>query len=152
MPILPADFDHPQVRALLRLHLERAFAVTPPESRHALDLDGLRRPDITAWALWQGEEVQALGALRLLAPGHGEVKSMFTADSARRQGAASTMLGHIIAQARAAGCTLLSLETGAMDYFAPARALYARHGFVSCGPYAHYVADPNSRFMELALG
>ena len=151
MPILPADFDHPQVRALLRLHLERAFAVTPVCSRHALDLDGLRRPDITAWALWQADQVQALGALRLLAPGHGEVKSMFTADAARRQGAASTMLGHIIAEARAAGCTLLSLETGAMDYFAPARALYARHGFTSCGPYADYRPDPNSCFMQRAL-
>ena len=76
---------------------------------------------------------------------------MFTADSARRQGAASAMLGHIIAQARAAGCTLLSLETGATDYFAPARALYARHGFTPCGPYAHYRPDPNSCFLALKL-
>jgi putative acetyltransferase len=151
VPILSADFDHPAVRALLRLHLERAFAVTPVESRHALDMDGLRRPDITAWALWQEEQVQALGALRLLAPGHGEVKSMFTADAARRQGAASTMLGHIIAQARAAGCCLLSLETGATDYFAPARALYRRHGFSECGAYPPYQPDPNSCFMQRAL-
>ncbi len=151
MPILPADLDHPAVWALLRLHLERAFAVTPPESRHALNLDGLRAPDITAWALWQQGALQALGALRLLALGLGAVKSMFTADAARRQGAASAMLEHIIASARAADCQVLSLETGATDYFAPARALYRRHGFTECGPYPPYVADSNSCFMQMAL-
>jgi len=61
------------------------------------------------------------------------------------------MLAHIIAAARACGMSRLSLETGSWDYFRPARALYARHGFVECPPFGDYVLDPNSVFMSLEL-
>src|SRR5207248_3478742 len=92
-----------------------------------------------------------IGALKRLSPRHGEIKSMHTAAARRGKGAGSAMLEHIIASARACGMSRLSLETGSWDYFRPARALYARHGFRECPPFADYVPDPNSVFMTLDL-
>jgi putative acetyltransferase len=92
-----------------------------------------------------------IGALKRLSPDHGEVKSMHTARSARRRGAGSAMLRHIIAAARARGFSRLSLETGAWDYFGPAQAFYRSHGFEECPPFAGYAPDPNSVFMTLDL-
>ncbi len=92
-----------------------------------------------------------VGALKELQPDHGEVKSMHTAEAMRGRGAGSAMLGHIVATARARGYGRLSLETGVMDYFRPARALYRRHGFTGCAPFGDYAPDPNSVFMTLAL-
>jgi putative acetyltransferase len=96
--------------------------------------------------------VLGVGALKRLSPDHGEVKSMHTAEAARGRGVASALLGRIVESARAAGLTRLSLETGSWPYFAPARALYARHGFTECGPFGDYREDPNSVFMTLPLG
>lgn len=151
MNIIPGDFSDPRIIALLRLHLTRAQAVTPPESVHALGLAALQRPEISFWAAWDGEALLGVGALKQLTPCHGEVKSMHTAEAMRGRGVGSAMLRHIIAAAKARGCTRLSLETGAMDYFRSARALYRRHGFTECGPFGEYVLDPNSVFMTLTL-
>ena len=98
------------------------------------------------------DTVVAVGALRRLSADHGELKSMHTAQAARGRGVGSAMLRHIMAAARARGMSRLSLETGSWAYFAPARALYARHGFVECGPFGEYREDPNSVFMTLELG
>lgn len=122
-------------------------AISPPESVHALDLDGLRRPEITFWTAWSGNALLGCGALKELSPDHGEVKSMRTARAHRRGGVARAMLAHIVAEARRRGYERLSLETGSMAEFAPARALYERFGFGYCGPFAGYVDDPNSVFM-----
>lgn len=122
-------------------------AISPPESVHALDLDGLRRPEITFWTAWSGAALLGCGALKELSPDHGEVKSMRTARAHRRGGVARAMLAHIVAEARRRGYERLSLETGSMAEFAPARALYERFGFGYCGPFAGYVDDPNSVFM-----
>ncbi len=151
MHITPADLADPRVIALLRVHFTRAHAVSPPGSAHALDLGALQSPSITLWAAWDDDALLGVGALHQLAPDHGEVKSMHTAEAARGRGVGAALLRHIIAAARERGHTRLSLETGSMAYFHPAIALYRRHGFVECGPYAHYVADPNSVFMTLAL-
>lgn len=151
MLITPGDLDDPRVVDLLRTHLASARAETAPGSAHALDLNGLRSPDIIFWAIWEGGALLAVGALRRLSPDHGEVKSMHTAQSARRKGAGSAMLRHIIASARRDGMSRLSLETGSWEYFRPARALYAAHGFAECPPFGAYVADPNSVFMTLDL-
>jgi putative acetyltransferase len=151
MIIKPADLADPQVVDVLSTHVAMALAVTPRESAHALDVDGLRSPDITLWAAWDGETLMGVGALKALAPDHGEVKSMHTPAAARGQGAGSAVLRHIIETAKARGYRRLSLETGAMDYFAPARAFYRRHGFSECGPYADYRLDPNSVYMTLEL-
>ena len=145
------DLRHPAVIALLQEHLDWMHRISPPESVHALDLDALRRPDISFWTLWDGEALAGCGALRELAQGQGEVKSMRTAQTHLRRGVAARMLDHILAEARRRGYARLSLETGSMDYFAPARALYARAGFRVCGPFGDYVDDPNSVFMTRTL-
>ena len=151
MHIRPADFADPRLTNLLRTHLARALEVTPRHSAHALDLSALQVPSITVWTGWQGDTLVTVGALSDLAPDHGEVKSMHTAQGHRGAGHGSAMLRHIVAEARARGYARLSLETGRMDYFAPARALYARHGFVGCEPFGNYASDPNSAFMTLVL-
>ena len=122
-------------------------AISPPESVRALDLDGLRRPEITFWTAWSGNALLGCGALKELSPDHGEVKSMRTARAHRRGGVARAMLAHIVAEARRRGYERLSLETGSMAEFAPARSLYERFGFRYCEPFAGYVDDPNSVFM-----
>ena len=145
------DLRHPAVIALLQEHLDWMHRISPPESVHALDLAALRRPDITFWTLWDGDALAGCGALRELTQAHGEVKSMRTAQTRLRRGVAARMLEHILAEARRRGYGRLSLETGSMAYFAPARALYARAGFSPCAPFGDYVDDPNSVFMTRTL-
>ena len=145
------DLAGTEIRGLLEEHLADMRAISPPESAHALDLDGLRRPEITFWTAWSGNALLGCGALKELSPDHGEVKSMRTARAHRRGGVARAMLAHIVAEARRRGYERLSLETGSMAEFAPARALYERFGFGYCGPFAGYVDDPNSVFMTRAL-
>ncbi len=149
--ITQGDLDDPRVADLLGTHLTSARAQTAPGSAHALDLTGLRSPDVGFWTVWDGDRLVGMGALKRLSPDHGEVKSMHTTRAARRRGTGSAMLRHIIAAAREGGMTRLSLETGSWDYFRPAVALYARHGFVACPPFGDYVPDRNSIFMALDL-
>lgn len=151
MNVVPGDLDDPRIRALLTLHYETNLSVTPPGSAHVLDIDGLKAPEIDFWAIWRGEEILCVGALKRLGDGHGEVKSMHTAAAGRRTGAASAMVKHLIASARSQGLSRLSLETGSFDFFAPARALYEKHGFTFCPPFAGYTEDPNSAFMTMEL-
>jgi putative acetyltransferase len=143
--------DDPRVVALLTRHVTRARAETAPGSAHALDLDGLRAPEMRFWSAWEGGELVGVGALKRLGDDYGEIKSMHTDEAVRGRGVGSALLRHIMAEARAAGMRRLSLETGSWPYFLPARALYARHGFVECGPFGDYRADPNSIFMTIAL-
>ena len=145
------DLTRPQIHALLHEHLENMRAITPPESVHALDLGRLRTPDIAFWTVWDDTQLVGCGALKELDPRHGEVKSMRTPEALRRRGAGRAVLVHIIAVARARGYRRLSLETGAMEPFQPAHALYASAGFTFCGPFGEYRDDPNSVFMTLVL-
>ena len=149
--IVPADFNDPRVVDLLSTHVTRARAQTARGSAHALDLTGLQTPDLSVWTIWDADTLAGVGALKRLSDDHGEVKSMYTAESARRRGAGSAMLRHIIATARESGLSRLSLETGSWDYFVPARAFYGSHGFAECPPFADYLPDANSVFMTLAL-
>lgn len=151
MRIVEGDLRDPRVIALVKIHLIGARAQTALGSAHALDLTALQSPDISFWATWEDETLLAIGALKRLAEGHGEVKSMHTAQSARGRGVGSAMLRHIIDTARARGMIRLSLETGSWDYFEPARALYRRHGFLECPPFGDYLPDSNSVFMSLDL-
>ena len=141
----------PEVAALLAEHLRWMRSVSPPESTHALDLEELRRPEITFWCVWDGEELAGCGALKKLSPAHGEIKSMRTAANYLRRGIAAMLLQHIIREARRRGYRRLSLETGSMAYFEPARRLYANAGFKLCPPFANYMEDPNSVFMSMEL-
>ena len=145
------NFDDPKVIALLEAHVTRARAETGRGSAHALDSSGLKTPDIRFWTAWRGESLLGMGALKALSRDHGEIKSMYTTESARNQGTGAAMFAHIVAEAGAMGMTRLSLETGAWDYFGPARAFYRRHGFVECAPFADYKPDPNSVFMTRVL-
>jgi putative acetyltransferase len=151
MLITPGDLNDPRVVDLLRIHLASARAQTAPGSAHALDLDGLRSPDISFWTIWEDGELLGTGALKRLSPDHGEVKAMHTAQAARRRGVGTAMLRHIIASARNSGMSRLSLETGFWAYFRPALALYRSHGFTECPPFADYAPDPNSVFLSLDL-
>ncbi len=145
------NLNGPEVAALLAEHLRWTRSVSPPESTHALDLEELRQPEITFWSVWDGKELAGCGALKQLDPGHGEIKSMRTAQAYLRKGVAATVLYHIIAEARRRDYGRLSLETGSMAYFEPARRLYAKFGFTPCPPFADYVEDPNSIFMSMEL-
>lgn len=146
------DLRGPEIAALLQEHLDDMYRTSPPESVHALDLNKLRLPDIQFWTLWDDEHLAGCGALKTLDAGHGEIKSMRTANAYRRRGVAAQLLKHIIASAHAQGLQRLSLETGSMAFFAPARALYRRFSFEDCAPFADYVDDPNSVFMTRLLG
>lgn len=149
--ILPDDLRGPAIAEFLAEHLAEMRAVSPPESKHALDLDGLRAPGVTFWSVYDGPALVACGALKELDPHHGEIKSMRTARTCRGRGVASALLAHVVAAARGRGYRRLSLETGSMAFFAPARALYEKFGFRPCAPFAQYSEDPNSVFMTLAL-
>ena len=151
MDIRVDDLSGPEIAELLREHLRSAALHSPPESVHALDLEGLRKPEITFWSFWEGPELLGCGALRELDAHHGEIKSMRTATAHLRRGVASRILIHILEVARQRSYRRLSLETGSMEAFAPARSLYSRFGFQPCGPFADYVEDPYSVFMTIEL-
>lgn len=137
----------PAVIALLEEHLRNMALHSPPESIHALDLEALRKPEITFWTLWQHEELMGCGALKELDRTHGEIKSMRTASGHLRKGVAARLMQHILEEAKSRSYHRLSLETGSMEAFAPARKMYAGFGFESCPPFGDYSEDPNSVFM-----
>jgi putative acetyltransferase len=145
------DLSGPEVIGLLQEHMRAMESVSPPESRHALDVEGLRQPDIIFWSAWDGSELAGCAALKELDRRLGEVKSMRTASRYQRKGVASQLLQHLIAEAARRGYRRLSLETGSMEYFAPARQLYRRFGFEDCAPFGSYREDPNSVFMTREL-
>jgi putative acetyltransferase len=139
------------VRALLERHLAFAKAVTPPEDVHALELDGLLDPSVTFFSLRADGRLLGVGAIKQIDADHVEVKSMHTAEEARRRGVGRAIVDHLLAVAAERGASRVSLETGAMDAFEPARSLYASVGFEPCGPFGDYAASPNSAFMTRRL-
>ena len=151
MHIETDDLTRPAVLALLSEHLTNMYELSPPESVHALDVSTLHRPDIAFWTVWDDGILLGCGALKELSSVHGEVKSMRTPMARRRRGAGRAILAHIIHVARERRYERLSLETGAMEAFRPAQKLYETAGFMYCGPFGSYEADPNSVFMSLEL-
>ncbi len=149
--IREGGLDDPRVMDLLDIHVGRARAETAPGSAHALDLGGLKTPDVRFFTAWDGEVLLGCGALKRLTPDHGELKSMHTAQAHRGRGVGDAMVRRLIAETRALGLGRLSLETGSWAYFQPAHRLYQRHGFIDSPPFGDYAADPNSRFMTLEL-
>ena len=145
------DLSGSAIIELLREHLRCMREVSPPESVHALDLEGLGKPDMTFWSIWSGPDLAGCGALKKLGFAHGEIKSMRTTYAFQRKGVASQILRHLMEEAKRRGYRRLSLETGSMDYFEPARRLYASFGFTRCEPFGPYTDDPNSVFMTRAL-
>ena len=145
------DLSRPEIGELLKEHMAHMFLVTPGESVHALPIEGLRSPDITFWSVWENGELLGCGALKELDSQHGETKSMRTASAHLRKGVARAVVRQIIAEAKRRGYRRLSLETGSMAAFEPARQLYAACGFSYCEPFGDHVNDPNSVFMTMAL-
>ncbi len=139
------------VRSLLERHLAFANLHSPPEDVHALDVAGLLDPAITFYSFRQNGELLAVGALKRLDHEHAELKSMHTAEAARGRGIGRTMLSHLIGVARERGFGRVSLETGSMDAFAPARAMYTQAGFSECAPFGDYFPSPNSICMTMSL-
>ncbi|MER5651011.1 GNAT family N-acetyltransferase [Streptosporangium sp. NPDC002524] len=151
MKIVLDDLSGPEIAGFLDEHVQEMRSTTPLESKHALDLDGLRKPEITFWSVLDGDTLVGCGAIKRLDASHAEVKSMRTAPARKRSGTASLLLEHIITEARRMGFTRLSLETGATEFFLPARKLYEKFGFDYCEPFADYRPDPYSVFMTRAL-
>lgn len=151
MLIAPDEPLRPDVLALLEGHLADMRATSPPESVHALDPSALTASRVTFWSAREEGDLLGCAALADLGGGEGEVKSMRTAPASRGRGVAAALLGHLLETARERGYARVNLETGSQDFFAPARRLYARHGFAVCGPFASYREDPHSTFMTLAL-
>jgi putative acetyltransferase len=151
LQICEDDLADARIHQFLRDHLDEMHSITPPESVHALDLAGLRQADITFWTAWEADELVGCGALKVLDSDSGEIKSMRILPAWRGKGLGSRILEHIISEARQRNLRRLSLETGAMPEFAPARALYRRYGFELGGPFGDYTDDPNSVFMTRLL-
>lgn len=145
------DPGRADVVALLEEHFRWILQVSPPESNHALDANGLRGPDVTFWTMRDENALLGCGALKELGLAHGEIKSMHTPSAIRRHGLARRMLEHILGEARRRNYERVSLETGSMDAFIPARKLYESFGFSVCSPFGEYRPDPNSTFMTLGL-
>ena len=151
MEIKIDDLHGAEIINLLQEHLRDMYLTSPPESVHALDLEGLRQPEITFWTLWQNNNLAGCGALKELSPTHAEIKSMRTANEFRRKGVAAKLLQHIIEEAKRRNYQQLNLETGSMAYFEPAHKLYLSFGFKGCEPFSDYKEDPNSIFMVKEL-
>ena len=151
MNIKVDDLTGSEVISLIGEHLHGMTLHSPPESIHALGLDELKGPDITFWTVWNEEQLMGCGALKELDSHHGELKSMRTASAHLRKGVAQAMLEHIIREARERDYSRLSLETGSMEAFIPARKLYEKYGFVYCPPFGDYIEDQNSVFMTMKL-
>ena len=151
MEIKVDDLSGSEIAEFLEEHIREMKSVSPPESKHALDLAGLRKPEITFWTVWDGGRLIGCGAMKELDADRAEIKSMRTTASCRGKGIASMLLQHILNEAKLRGYRRISLETGSMPFFQPARNLYAKYGFKNCAPFSKYKEDPNSIFMSKNL-
>lgn len=151
MQIRVDDLSGAAVRDLIAAHLDGMHDTSPPDSIHALDIDGLRHPSITFWSVWIDGELAGIGALKTIDAERGELKSMRVDDRFRGRGVGRALLRHIVSAARERGMTSLWLETGSPAEFVPAQRLYRSEGFTRCGPFEGYSEDPFSVFMTRAL-
>ena len=151
MQIRVGQLDSEQVLALLHEHHQDMLCHSPVESVHALDISALKQADVTFYSLWCEQQLAGIGAIKQLDKYHGEIKSMRTSSHYLRQGVAGKIMAHLIAEATARGYQRLSLETGSMDAFKPAKNLYQQFGFKLCPPFADYKQDPYSSFMSKVL-
>jgi putative acetyltransferase len=152
MKIVVDDLHGPEIAAFLEEHVAQMRSITPLESKHALDLDALRQPEITFWSVLDDDgTLVGCGAIKRLDDDHAELKSMRTKAERKRSGVASHLLDHILDEAGRMGFIRVSLETGSDDFFRPARLLYGKFGFVECEPFADYRLDPYSVYMTREL-
>ena len=144
---IEGNFDHPEVNQLLKKHFVELRAASPEGSAHVLDIPGLKIPSIKFWSLWQVDQLMGCGALKFLDKEHGEFKSIRIHDKFRGKGYGAKIINHLINEAKNLNIKRISIETGAGDFFAPARKLFDNCGFKSCPPFAHYKEDINSLYL-----
>ena len=148
---IEGNFDHPEVHELLTKHFVELRAASPEGSAHVLDIPGLQDKSIKFWSLWNNDMLMGCGALKFLEKGHGEFKSIRIHDNFRRKGNGISVINHLINEAKKLNIYKLSIETGAGDFFKPARTLFKQCGFEVCGPFAHYKEDINSVYFTKTL-
>ena len=141
------NFDHPEVNELLTKHFIELRAASPEGSAHVLDIPGLKVPSIKFWSLWEEEQLMGCGALKFIDKNHGEFKSIRVHDKFRNKGKGIKIINHLIEEAQKLNIKKISLETGAGDFFEPARKLFHKCEFQPCEPFAHYKEDKNSIYL-----
>ena len=151
MKSIEGNFDNSEVNDLLKKHFIELRSVSPAGSTHVLDIEGLKDPSIKFWSLWEDNKLIGCGALKFLEKNHGEFKSIRVANEYRKKGIGERIINHLIEEAKKLKISKLSIETGAGDFFLPARNLFSKFGFKSCPPFAHYKDDPNSCYYTLDL-
>ena len=151
MKSIEGNFDNLEVNSLLKKHFIELRSVSPAGSTHVLDIEGLKDQSIKFWSLWENNKLVGCGALKFLEKNHGEFKSIRVADEFKKKGIGERIINHLIGEAKKLKISKLSIETGAGDFFLPARNLFSKFGFKSCPPFAHYKEDPNSCYYSLDL-
>ena len=151
MKSIEGNFDNSEVLELLNKHFIELRSVSPEESAHVLDIEGLKDQNIKFWSLWENNLLMGCGALKFLNKEHGEFKSIRLVDSFRKKGNGIKILKHLIFEAKKLNIKKISVETGTGDFFAPARKLFNKCGFKLCKPFAHYKEDPNSCYMSMLI-
>ena len=148
---IEGNFDHPEVNELLKKHFVELRAASPEGSAHVLNISGLKVPSIKFWSLWENNELMGCGALKFLDADHGEFKSIRVHDNFRGKGNGIKVINHLIIEAKKLKKKRLSIETGAGNFFVPARKLFNNSGFKPCPPFAHYKKDVNSLYFTKHL-
>ena len=148
---IEGNFDHPEVNQLLKKHFVELRAASPEGSAHVLDIIGLKISSIKFWSLWENDQLMGCGALKFLEKNHGEFKSIRVHNNFRGKGNGIKVINHLIDEARKLKIKRLSIETGAVKFFAPARKLFDNCGFKLCPPFAHYKEDSNSLYLTKLL-
>ena len=151
MKSIEGNFDNLEVNNLLKKHFIELRSVSPAGSTHVLDIDGLKDPSIKFWSLWENNKLIGCGALKFLEKNHGEFKSIRVADEFRKIRAGERIINYLIEEAKKLKISKLSIETGAGEFFLPARKLFSKFGFKECPPFAHYKEDPNSCYYTLSI-
>ena len=151
MKSIENNFDNPQVNDLLKKHFKELQSVSPEGSTHVLDIEGLKNKSIKFWSLWNEDKLIGCGALKILSKFHGEFKSIRVADTFRKKGIGKKIISHLILEAKKIGIKKISVETGAGNFFSPARKLFINYGFTECEPFAHYKHDINSKYYNLSI-
>ena len=148
MKSIEGNFDNLEVNDLLKKHFIELRSVSPAGSTHVLDIDGLKDPSIKFWSLWENNKLIGCGALKFLEKNHGEFKSIRVADEFRKKRAGERIINYLIEEAKKLKISKLSIETGAGEFFLPARKLFVKCGFKPCAPFAHYKDDINSLYLS----
>ena len=144
---IEGNFEHPEVNELLTKHFIELRAASPQGSAHVLDIPGLKVSSIKFWSLWEDEKLLGCGALKFLDQKHGEFKSIRIHDNFRNKGNGIKVIKHLFGEAKKLDIKRISIETGAGQFFKPAKKLFKRCNFKPCEPFAHYKEDINSIYL-----